>query len=431
MTHYIKKVFLFIIAFVLVSCGRNTKTQEQQLRHERGLVQVQLPGTRHLLVADTLSEGDMKLWHNLEIVSPDDRILFQDTTHLFIPDSYIPIFVNDSPRAEYILLKTFDPISNRDNLLLHHKDVNIVSEGFVLVDTIVDVDQDGIKEIIGRELIETPCADCDSCYYNPYEVYKLAEQLTRDNELERKLTQLIYGTYLGDKQQYTILPCKQMDTDIIAYYQSMEEDFSQRELYLNHDILTTPLVCETEPKRIIINNGAIDSIVVHSKTELNLESPFTFVYLHSGKCIEKAGECIYHSNQLDSPFCILEPPCCAGNVIEYHWFKYNQQQDTIEQVWNVWIFTTMDNSDIYSKDIIWHTSPKQRELQRLQLRSEPRINDTEEDYELRQIGNVIKESSNTVSVYELGYNKKQPSWRICAILYVDNTYLIGWYNSSL
>ena len=55
----------------------------------------------------------------------------------------------------------------------------------------------------------------------------------------------------------------------------------------------------------------------------------------------------------------------------------------------------------------------------------------EEDYELRQIGNVIEETSKTISVYELGYNKRQPSWRICAILYVDNTYLIGWYNSSL
>ncbi len=429
MTHYFKKGFLFIIALVLVSCGGRQKTNSHQ---EKEFMTFQLPGTHYVVSADTLSEGDMKLLCNLEIISPDDKIILQDTTHLFIPGGYIPIFVNDSPRADYILLKTFDPINNRNNLLLHNTGVNIVSEGFVIVDTIVDIDQDGIMEIIGREFTEAPCIDCDSCYYNPYEVYKLGEQLTRETELERKLTQLIYGTYLGDKQLNTILPCKQLDTDIIAYYQSMEEEtYAQRELYLNHKILTTPLVCKTEPKRIIINNGIIDSIVVHSGMELGTESPFTFVYLHSGKCIESAGECIYNSQQPESPFCILEPPCCAGNLIEYHWFKYNQQQDTIEQVWKVSIFTTMDNTDIYNKDIVWHTSPKQRELQHLQLRSEPRINDTEEDYELRQIGNVIEETSKTVSVYELGYNKKQPAWRICAILYVDNIYWIGWYNSRL
>ncbi|MBO4689540.1 MAG: hypothetical protein J5621_01565 [Paludibacteraceae bacterium] len=210
-----------------------------------------------------------------------------------------------------------------------------------------------------------------------------------------------------------------------------ESCYGQIDLYLNHKILTTPLVCETESKRIIINNGVIDSIVIHSGMELHLETPVTYIYLHSGKRIYEGGECIYYSKRPESPFCILDPPCCAGNVIEYHWFKYNQQQDTIEQVWKVWLYTTMDNTDIYNKDIIWHTSPKQRELQHLQLRSEPRVNDTEEDDELRQIGNVIKESSETISVYELGYNKKQPAWRLCSLLWTEDSYLIGWYNSRL
>ncbi len=205
-----------------------------------------------------------------------------------------------------------------------------------------------------------------------------------------------------------------------------ESCYSQKDLYLNHKILTTPLVCETESKCILVNNGGIDSIVIHSGMELYTESPFTYVHLRSGKCIEKAGECIYHSKRPESPFCILEPPCCAGNVVEYHWMQYNQQQDTLEQVCWVRHFTT---TEIHSKDIVWLASPKKKEIQHLQLRSEPIVNDTEEDDELRQIGNVIEETSKTVSLYELGYNKKQPEWRICAVQYVDNTYLIGWYNS--
>ena len=205
-----------------------------------------------------------------------------------------------------------------------------------------------------------------------------------------------------------------------------ESCYSQNDLYLNHKILTTPLVCETESKCIIVNNGAIDSIVTRSGLELHTESPFTFIYLPTSKCIEKVGECIYYSKQSESPFCILEPPCCGGNVFEYHWMQYNQQKDTLEQVWLVWHFTT---TEIHSKDIVWHASPSKKEIQHLQLRSEPIVNDTEEDEELRQIGNVIEETSKIVSLYELGYNKKQPEWRICAVQNIKNSYLIGWCNS--
>lgn len=208
---------------------------------------------------------------------------------------------------------------------------------------------------------------------------------------------------------------------------AFESCYGQRDLYLNYKILTTPLVCETESKCITVNDGAIDSIVIHSGMELHLETPVTYIYLHSGKRIYEGGECIYYSKRPESPFCILDPPCCAGNVVEYHWMQYNQQQDTIEQVWKVWIFTT---TDILSKDIIWHASPKEVKVFDLQLRSEPIVNDTEEDYELRQIGNVIyKEEEKPISVYELGRNKKQSAWRLCALLWAKNNYLIGWYDS--
>lgn len=215
---------------------------------------------------------------------------------------------------------------------------------------------------------------------------------------------------------------------IILGLSIFESCCSQRDVYINHKVLTTPLIGGAESKCITLNNSAIDSIVTRSSMELNTESPFTFIYLRSGKCIEKVGECIYHSKRPDSLFCILEPPCCAGNVYVYHWFKYYQQQDSLEQVSEVLVYTT---TEIHKKDILWHTYPKQKEIPYMHLRSEPIINDTEEDEELRQIGNVIYEQySENVLLYELGYNKKQPSWRICAIKNRDNNYyIIGWHNT--
>ena len=198
--------------------------------------------------------------------------------------------------------------------------------------------------------------------------------------------------------------------------------------YLNHAVLTTPLTCESESKCIILNNGAIDSIVTRSSAELNTESPFTSVYLHSGKRIEIAGECIYVSNRPKLLFCIVESPCCDGNLFEYHWLKYIQRQDTIKQVSRVLIYTT---TELDKKDIVWHASPKKIEVFDLQLRATRIINDTEEDEELRQIGNVVyEEKSSPVSLYELGYSHEQPSWRICAIQDTKNNYLIGWYISN-
>lgn len=204
--------------------------------------------------------------------------------------------------------------------------------------------------------------------------------------------------------------------------------YSQGNIYLNHRVLNTPITCESASKFITLNNGDIDSIVTRSGVELHTESPFTFIYLHTGKCVEKVGECIYYSDRLEPLFCILEPPCCAGNVFKYHWFKYSLQQDTIKQVCEVSVFTT---TDVHSKDIIWHASQKEVKVYNLQLRSEPMVNDTEEDFELRQIGNVIfEEESKTISAYELGYNKKQPTWKLCAISWGKDSYLIGWYYSK-
>ena len=195
-------------------------------------------------------------------------------------------------------------------------------------------------------------------------------------------------------------------------------------LYFNHEILATPLVCEYVSKRVVPNDNAIDSIVTRGSMELMAESPFTFIYLRSGKQIEIIGECIYFHQKAKQPFCVVEPPCCDGNMIYYHWMQYIPCRDTVEQMCDVVIYTP---TDIKNQDIIWHTSPKKLKVQHLQLRSTPIVNDTEKDYELRQIGNVIyTDTLKYTYCYELGYNKKQHKWKICAVRYGNYNYLIGW-----
>lgn len=207
-----------------------------------------------------------------------------------------------------------------------------------------------------------------------------------------------------------------------------ESCYGQSYIYLSHNVLTTSLVCESESKCEILNNGAIDSIVTRSSMELNTESPFTFVYLHSGKCIEHVGECIFSSKQAESPFCILAPPCCGGNTFEYHWMQYNQLLDTVEQLCQVVLFIT---TEIHREDIVWHTSAHKRETQYLQLRSEPIVNDTEEDWDLRQTGNVIyNDMPLDLSFFELGYLEKQSEWRLCAVQIKKNKFRIGWMQAE-
>ena len=73
---------------------------------------------------------------------------------------------------------------------------------------IKDIDNDSILEIIGQEFVEAACFQCDSSFYCPVHVYKLALYCTRDEVLSKELTTLEYGCYLGEKYKDTILPTK-------------------------------------------------------------------------------------------------------------------------------------------------------------------------------------------------------------------------------
>lgn len=191
--------------------------------------------------------------------------------------------------------------------------------------------------------------------------------------------------------------------------------------YLDKTILTALPVCESQSKHILLNN-TIDSIVTHSSMELMTELPFTFLYSRSGKQFELVGECM--SALQDTIFCILESACCGGNTTSYRWIKYTQPLDTIESICEVMFYTT---TDIHDLNIKWHSHPRLRNLTKIQLRSTPDFNDTKEDEELRQIGNIIYIAADTISIYELGYNTQDPNWRLYAAQYVNNRFMLGWY----
>lgn len=191
--------------------------------------------------------------------------------------------------------------------------------------------------------------------------------------------------------------------------------------YLNKAVLSATPVCDSLSRRIM-SSHTVDSIVTYSSMELMTEVPFTTVYSHSGKQFEIVGE--YVSVLQDSIFCIVEPSCCGNNIITYRWLNYSQQMDTIESVCEIMAYTT---TNLCNPNIRWYPHPRVETMEELQLRSTFDVNDTEEDDELRQIGNVIFRASSSMLLYELGYNTHFEDWKLCAVQYAKNRYIIGWY----
>jgi pyoverdine/dityrosine biosynthesis protein Dit1 len=70
----------------------------------------------------------------------------------------------------------------------------------VIKDIIKDIDNDGFLEVGGLEVNDAYCLQCDSAYYNPYQIYKLSEKVEFDQSNSELLTKQLYGVYLGQKR---------------------------------------------------------------------------------------------------------------------------------------------------------------------------------------------------------------------------------------
>jgi len=67
------------------------------------------------------------------------------------------------------------------------------------------LDEDGIIEIGGYQLLEAYCYDCDSTYYETYLIYQLDNKLNLDSALSRELTIKRFSTFLGYEEIDTVL----------------------------------------------------------------------------------------------------------------------------------------------------------------------------------------------------------------------------------
>jgi hypothetical protein len=116
-------------------------------------------------------------------------IVFKNTTYLLLS-------VNGTPLLDKWLVIE---ISN-------HKKISIYKN--VLQNILQDIDKDGIIEVGGQELTEAACLDCDSVYYSPYNIYKLGNTLIFDSLNSRKLTEKLFGLFLGYEALDTIVEIK-------------------------------------------------------------------------------------------------------------------------------------------------------------------------------------------------------------------------------
>ena len=157
----------------------------------------------HIHVDTIMESEDYCYFCNLCVTGYDDRGIFQDTTKSI--DSLRHICYNDS--IHYLLLYENDPVSYRNLWVISFVKNRWVHSDCILSNRILDLDNDGIFEVVGIELTEAVCMDCDSCYYSPYEVYRLGETLERDTMWERVYNEACYGFYDTTAKFDSIVKC--------------------------------------------------------------------------------------------------------------------------------------------------------------------------------------------------------------------------------
>ena len=158
-----------------------------------------------VLLSDSIYEADEMFFTKMKVYQ-DNNIIWSDTdVYLYTNTTSKTIYVNDS--ISYIITKIFDPISARNTLILQFTMDICTYQILVYGDTILDIDNDGTIDIIGHEYTDAVCMDCDSCYYSPFEVYCLGNNLRYNDTLSQILTKLKYNFVLDVPVKDTISLC--------------------------------------------------------------------------------------------------------------------------------------------------------------------------------------------------------------------------------
>lgn len=202
----LKIIICVVIMSSFLSCSIKKTTEEDSLVQSSGTIVDNIMS--HIsMVADTIYEPGIEnpLLTNIKLYYKDS-LIYQNLESLYERGSVQYIPYNDS--VLYILINEFDPISAKTLNVLRYSASGKVITMVVYCQMIKDIDNDSILEIIGQEFAEAACFQCDSSFYSPVHVYKLALYCTRDEVLSKELTTLEYGCYLGEKCKDTILPTK-------------------------------------------------------------------------------------------------------------------------------------------------------------------------------------------------------------------------------
>lgn len=283
--------------------GQQAELQEEQLEEQQkasleGMrydIAFDIPNTPCMLIADTAHEVyDDILIHNIEIVSPINKVLWSDTGYYYIDDEYhtnIPgicktISTTEGKPADYIFITLHEnSFQNYDTWLLHYDGTSITRAEWLCADTILDVNNDGVLDVVGRDLIEAVCVDCDSCYYNPYMVYSLGKELVENDTLEKQLAELIYGSYIGNRMSYTAFQCLKYDIDIFTLWR-VKHDFNAIHYRDCHSAEYARDIKDHGAYRRNVRFADCTAYVCDGLSMYDNDSPFVLLYNHADSLVD-------------------------------------------------------------------------------------------------------------------------------------------------
>ena len=143
-------ITLISLIVVIVSCSVPNSDSKQNdtciVSDTCKLEQVSSPDYTDLhILVDTIIEAGHYYLHNLRVAGYDDRVIFEDTTKWI--DSLKHICYNDS--VHYLLLYDHDPITYRNLWVISFVKNRWIHSDCILGNRILDLDQDGIFEVVG------------------------------------------------------------------------------------------------------------------------------------------------------------------------------------------------------------------------------------------------------------------------------------------
>ena len=197
----LKFLYINFVSILFLSC---TGTMNNKNEGEKFIIG-KINDNNPVSVIASVKEGSDFLYPNVFL---GNEVVYTDSTptlyNLKEGDNRV-ITLKKDVNHSYILLEIADPPLSDKWIVLSIVNNKLVAHYKVIKDIIEDIDNDGFLEVGGMEVNEAYCVDCDSAYYNPYQMYKLADKFEFDKIASERLTKQLYGVYLGKERVDTVL----------------------------------------------------------------------------------------------------------------------------------------------------------------------------------------------------------------------------------